>query len=72
MMNSNPHYYPAQDTSGQEALVHAILALAFEQRTCTLVAYMAVNPDALVTDAVDVTVRERLGLAPDPMKVNRG
>jgi hypothetical protein len=72
-MPGNSHFWAAQhpDIEDSQALVEATLTLAFEQRTRTLVAYMVANPDALVTDAIDVTVRERLGLAPDPLKVRR-
>lgn len=64
----NPHYTllnnePLDAGSG---FVNAVLALAWEQRTANLIAYLESNPSSLVLDGIDVTVRARLGLKEDP------
>lgn len=62
MMNGNPHYEIIADQAmlPEHGIVHAILALAFEVRTQTLVSYMTTN-DAALTEGIDVEIRERLG-----------
>jgi hypothetical protein len=58
---------PPEPAQVYRALAEAVLAQAQEQRTANLIAYMQGNPSALVSDSLDVTVRERLGLPPDPV-----
>ena len=84
-MNGNPHYVAAEDhlnsenmTSGTEfakeyrelVLIEATLALAYEQRTASLIAKMTLNVQAAIAgtklnasgEALQSEINTRLGL----------